>query len=91
MPRTAAADSTVTSSTTGGRLSVSLPKETAALVATLKDFFESRFEEQNGVSIEMKADQVIHAGLNELTKSIEAAKAKAESLVGADAPASDEK
>lgn len=79
MPRTAAADSTNVS-TTGGRLSVSFPKETASLVAKLKDFFESRFAEQNGVSIEMKADQVIHAGLNELAKSIEAAKARVEDV-----------
>lgn len=84
MPRTSVESSTNVS-TTGGRLSVSLPKETAALVAKLKDFFESRFAEQNGVSIEMKADQVIHAGLNELAKSIEAAKAKVEGEPATDA------
>lgn len=71
MPRTAA-DTSTNSTTTGGRLSVSLPKETAALVDKLKDFFEDDYEKLRGIRIEMKPDQIIHTGLKNLVERIEA-------------------
>lgn len=69
MPRTAA--ETVGSTTsTGGRLTVSLPKEVAADLEKLKDHFEAEFEALHNIRIPLKPEQVIHAALKRLSASI---------------------